>query len=87
MVGSDANLVSPTITNSSNLLVLFLLLEQFQPFTSGFSLSVDSSWESGKVGFSLLVSPIYQRRSPNGGRGKELTRRYLKTCLQLRIRP
>jgi hypothetical protein len=60
VVGGDSDLVSPTVSNSSHLLVLLLLLEQFQPLASRLGLGVNSSWELGEVVVSLLVSPSPQ---------------------------
>ena len=57
-VVSDSDLPSPAVSDSSDLLVFLLLLEQSQPLANGFGLGVDSSRESSKEITSLLVSPI-----------------------------
>jgi len=57
-VVGNSDLPSPAVSNSSDLLVLLLLLEQSQPLANGFGLSVDSSRESSKEIASLFVSPV-----------------------------
>jgi hypothetical protein len=60
-LGSDCNLVSPTITNSSNLFEPLLLLQELEPLSNGLGLGVDCSWEFLKELGSFLVTPVDQR--------------------------
>jgi hypothetical protein len=55
-LGSDGDLVSPTVPNRSDLLVLLLLFQEFQPLANRLGLGVDCSWEFLEVIVSFLVS-------------------------------